>query len=179
MLLLFGASMAHGFMPGGKIFPMRATLEAMYDHGVTEEGVGGQKASAMVGRLQGTLDKSENARRATAFEYVVLWTGMNDVLDPTSSADSITMALIALVKICEAGRAVRLCTLHATVLEDKDGTGVLKKKREEVNERMKGMSNVVILDFANANLELGSDGLHLSKQGYMHACKIIAESVKK
>lgn len=41
------------------------------------------------------------------------------------------------------------------------------------------MSNVVILDLANASLELGSDGVHLSKRGYMRACELMADSVKK
>ena len=177
--LIFGDSLAHGFMVGGRIFNMAHALKEILDHAsaeVTEEGMGGETATEMSSRLQATLGKSDNARRGAVVTHVVLWAGTNDLLDPMSSADSIMRALMSLVKICGAGRAVHLCTLHAS---EEDINGGLTAKREEVNERMKGMSNVVILDLANASLELGSDGVHLSKRGYMRACELMADSVKK
>lgn len=67
---------------------MAHALKEILDHAsaeVTEEGMGGEKATEMSSRLQATLGKSDNARRGAVVTHVVLWAGTNDMLDPSGS----------------------------------------------------------------------------------------------
>ena len=178
--LIFGDSMAHGFMANGKKYPCVKELQRHLGKNtdVREHGIGGEEAIQMLSRLTSTLDKYDNARRGPTINHVVLFAGTNDIPNFLSKPKDITDAHHTLIKAC-GKRKVHITTLHATILEE--GSDRITAKRNKVNETIRSMANdqVFVIDLdREKDLEVGTDGVHFTKASYKHTFQMVASSIQ-
>lgn len=185
-ILCIGDSLTAGMTTSADDYPYSSFLAKTFNqHTWVNAGIGGDEAITFPTRLRRTLTEAA-AKHRGEYDAVVIWGGTNDCRLMSSTPGDIFAALSCSVTIAREHGVKHVAILTIPEMKcETIGSGTIQTFRKEVNEMLRGLDSVDLVDVASEiklhelsdeeKTKWWCDGLHLTKNGYKKVAILIGE----